>query len=214
MSVNLRSTRGPSTRPRQPVLRGEINRVYRQAILDAAEGVFSAHGFAAAKMADVARAAGLAAGTLYNYFDSKEEIVRALIERRGDELLARLEALAAGPGDVADVLMRVVRGSFEHFEAHRTLFAAFAELGAKADRGDCALRCYSRYVGVIESLLGRAAARGELARGAPVADVAVLLVAAIHGTLRAALLGSRKGSVEDRARLIVEVFMNGIRRPG
>lgn len=50
----------------------------RQRILDTARGMFGGRGFEETTTRDIAREAGLATGTLFNYFDSKEEIVVAL----------------------------------------------------------------------------------------------------------------------------------------
>src|SRR5437667_1658893 len=88
-----RPLRGPAG------LRGELTEVFRRAILDAAEQVFGSRGFAQARMTEIAERAGLAAGTLYNYFDSKEAIFRALLEQRGEELSALLDPIALGPAD-------------------------------------------------------------------------------------------------------------------
>lgn len=52
----------------------------RQQILDAALDVFTREGFASAKTAEIARAAGLAEGTIYNYFRSKRELFVAVIK--------------------------------------------------------------------------------------------------------------------------------------
>ena len=49
-------------------------------ILDAAEELFRSRGFDATTTRDIARAAGIAAGTLFNYFDSKEAIVARLAQ--------------------------------------------------------------------------------------------------------------------------------------
>lgn len=51
-------------------------------ILDAALEVFGAQGFAGARLEDIARAAGVSKGTLYLYFESKEEMFRAMIRAR------------------------------------------------------------------------------------------------------------------------------------
>lgn len=52
----------------------------RTRILEAAMQTFSARGFHAAKMTDIAKAAGLAKGTLYLYFKSKEALTTALVK--------------------------------------------------------------------------------------------------------------------------------------
>src|SRR5687768_552503 len=74
-------------------LRGAVATVIRGAILEAAETVFGERGFAGAKMVEVAERAGVAAGTLYNYYDSKESLFRALIEHRAEEFMGGLEAI-------------------------------------------------------------------------------------------------------------------------
>ncbi|MGI6567428.1 MAG: TetR/AcrR family transcriptional regulator [Limnochordia bacterium] len=57
----------------------------RRDILDAAEQVFTASGFTAAKMDEIAEAAGVAKGTLYLYFDSKQDLFVSLLEERISE---------------------------------------------------------------------------------------------------------------------------------
>jgi AcrR family transcriptional regulator len=57
----------------------ETRSATRKRILDASQQLFAAHGFEAATTRDIARAAGIAAGTLFNYFPTKEAVVRALV---------------------------------------------------------------------------------------------------------------------------------------
>ncbi|WP_348944033.1 TetR/AcrR family transcriptional regulator [Chitinibacter sp. FCG-7] len=52
----------------------------RQQIIDGARDVFMAKGFAAASMEQIAKAAGVSKGTLYNYFENKEMLYVALIQ--------------------------------------------------------------------------------------------------------------------------------------
>jgi len=61
----------------------------RSRILAAATNRFAAFGYRRTGMAEIARQAGVAAGTLYRYFDSKEEIFRAVIRDLHDGWLAR-----------------------------------------------------------------------------------------------------------------------------
>ena len=64
-------------------------------ILDAALTVFSARGFAAAKLDDVAKEAGVSKGTLYLYFESKEALFEAMaLELMRAPVLAQLETIA------------------------------------------------------------------------------------------------------------------------
>ncbi len=67
----------------------------RERILDAAERVFAQRGFFAAKVADIAREAGVADGTIYLYFKNKDDLLISLFESRMERVNARLAAAVA-----------------------------------------------------------------------------------------------------------------------
>src|SRR6185503_18746508 len=69
----------------------------REAILRAAIDVFAERGFFNAQVADVARAAGVAAGTVYLYFRGKDDLLVSIFDR------TMREAFAEGRAAVADV---------------------------------------------------------------------------------------------------------------
>src|ERR671935_3097071 len=73
----------------------------RDAILRAAIDVFAERGYFNAQVADVARAAGVAAGTVYLYFKSKDDLLVSIFERTMRECLARGRASAAATTDAA-----------------------------------------------------------------------------------------------------------------
>lgn len=66
--------------PTRQERRENIARMRKQQILDAALAVFSEKGFAMATTAEIAQAAGVAEGTIYNYFKSKRELFIAVIK--------------------------------------------------------------------------------------------------------------------------------------
>src|SRR5579859_1520846 len=63
----------------------------RERILDAAVRVFAKKGFHATRVSEVAKAAGVADGTIYLYFKSKDELLVSLFEDRVERLLAFLQ---------------------------------------------------------------------------------------------------------------------------
>src|SRR6516165_3675134 len=75
----------------------------RDAILDAALDEFSARGFAAARLDDVARRAGVAKGTIYLYFADKESLFQELIRSKMGPVVGTLESVFA-----ADLPLRAV----------------------------------------------------------------------------------------------------------
>lgn len=128
-------------------------------LLDAAEAEFGEVGFHEASVGSVAKRAGVAAGTFYVYFDSKEAIFEALVEhmgRRTRRFIAervagatdRLQAEKAGLAaflefcrEHADLYRIVMESQFVTPKAYRAYFESFAEgyrrnLKAAAAAGD------------------------------------------------------------------------------
>ncbi len=99
----------PSKRTRPP--RWQRRKEARPAeIVAAALEVFVERGFAAAKLADVARRAGVTKGTLYLYFDSKEALFKAVVRETIVPVIAQGEALARSfTGSARELLERLVR---------------------------------------------------------------------------------------------------------
>jgi AcrR family transcriptional regulator len=88
-------TDASSVRPRR---RTDAQAERREAILEAALDVFCEHGFAAARVEDVARRAGVAKGTIYLGFKDKEALFRELIRAKLGQYVLKLEAARPEPG--------------------------------------------------------------------------------------------------------------------
>src|SRR5215831_10922930 len=114
---------------RQPRRRDEARGLFRNAILDAAEEVFAVSGFHAARIQDVAKSARIAVGTVYNHFDSKDELLAALMEERATELLHCLEPDGADPADVEGRLARRIERLLAYVAAHRGFYALLLTFG-------------------------------------------------------------------------------------
>jgi AcrR family transcriptional regulator len=112
------------TLPRPATARGEAT---RQRLLDAAETEFGVHGFHAASIAGITRGAGVAQGTFYLYFPSKEDVLRELVRHMGHELRLALATATAGAPD----RLAVERLGFEAFARfsleHRNLYRIVME---------------------------------------------------------------------------------------
>jgi AcrR family transcriptional regulator len=67
----------------------------RSRLLEAGEEVFGRRGYHGASIADITHGAGVAQGTFYLYFDTKRDLMRAVVEERGHELRATLAHAAA-----------------------------------------------------------------------------------------------------------------------
>jgi AcrR family transcriptional regulator len=112
-----------------PSPREEAKLVYRRAILEAAEHELGVRGFHAARMQDIAARAGLAVGTLYNHFEQKEDILRALLDERSDELATELQPLVGDPEKFAPRLLVRLQRLLAFLERHRDFYALALENG-------------------------------------------------------------------------------------
>ena len=81
----------------------------RQQILDAAEACFRQRGFYAASMAEITKSFGMSAGNIYRFFDSKEAIILALIERDLEQILQKLSQSLKE----SEIVDRVIEGMQE-----------------------------------------------------------------------------------------------------
>ncbi|HLT36958.1 MAG TPA: TetR/AcrR family transcriptional regulator, partial [Enhygromyxa sp.] len=110
-------------------VREESRAVYRQAIIDAAIRIFGRTGFNATKIADVAAEAGVATGTLYNYFSSKEDIFLSILDDGRERLGAELE-LCTKIDEPLQRMRELIRVMFEFLEEHGALFTIYMQIGA------------------------------------------------------------------------------------
>jgi AcrR family transcriptional regulator len=103
--VNAAKRSGKSSPPAQPT---------RQAILDAAERLFSAHGIEGVAVRDLARELHLTPSSLYNHFPSKQALYSAVLER-GLRPIVAIVAEAWQPGKLR---AEQVRGTVDQMTAH------------------------------------------------------------------------------------------------
>jgi AcrR family transcriptional regulator len=105
----------------------EIVTAFRtQEILAAARKLLEQRGLEAMTMEEIAAAAGVAKGTLYLYFQSKDDLIQALITQVGENILKDMEAALAAPGAPPEKLIRMVSVLLEYLSRERLLFPIYA----------------------------------------------------------------------------------------
>ena len=103
----------PMTRVAQPQSKRERRKDARPAeIVSAALALFAERGFAETKLEDVAKAAGIAKGTVYLYFATKEDLFRAVVRQELLPNLERIEGAAATHTGSCGDLLRVLASVF------------------------------------------------------------------------------------------------------
>jgi AcrR family transcriptional regulator len=87
----------PLTLHKPPGLRSRQKQEREQCIIKAAERLFARKGYAEVAMEDIAGRAGLAVGTIYNYFPSKSALLLAIVRRETESMLARGRKILEDP---------------------------------------------------------------------------------------------------------------------
>ncbi|MBZ2193085.1 TetR/AcrR family transcriptional regulator [Pseudoalteromonas arctica] len=77
----------------------------REQILTAAAECFRRKGYHGAGMAEISKTAGMSAGHIYNYFESKEAIIESIIEKDMEEMFSIFQKFEDHPGDVLAALL-------------------------------------------------------------------------------------------------------------
>jgi len=95
--------------------------VRREQLLDAAAAVMVEKGFASMTVADVAERAGVAKGTVYLYFDTKEDLVTGLQARYASALVNLASALNEGKGSETARLGSFLRATVDFHVSEREL---------------------------------------------------------------------------------------------
>jgi TetR/AcrR family transcriptional regulator, acrAB operon repressor len=80
----------------------------RELILDTALGEFGESGYAGARLADIAQAAGITRGAIYHHFEGKEHLYRALVEERSAGINALAEGILEAGDDPLQTLRRLL----------------------------------------------------------------------------------------------------------
>lgn len=103
----------------------EVQGDKHKAILDAAFALFGSQGFYDTKISEIAELAGIAKGTVYLYFKSKEKLFSAVSERDFNNFLSRLNSGLEACGNLKEQLQFIAKHHLEYYyerKDHTKLF--------------------------------------------------------------------------------------------
>jgi TetR/AcrR family fatty acid metabolism transcriptional regulator len=187
-----------------------------QQIIDAAIRVFARSGYYNSRVSDIAREAGIASGTIYLYFRTKEEILVTLFREKMAEFVAYLRREIAGEPDPAERIRRLVRLHFTVLEQHPALAEVVqVELrqGHKFFRGASAHEV-SAYFELIGAVLEEGVAAGRFHPDLPVKVATKMLFGAMDQMATSWVLGKRGYRLADTADAVATIFLEGVTRHG
>lgn len=184
----------------------------RQLILDAATHVFAERGFFAAQVADIARRAGIASGTVYLYFRSKDDLLISLFDRTMQDAIRDGREALASVINPADRLRRIAHMHLERLGRDRDLAVVFqVELrqSTKFMARLSATRLRS-YLGIIRDTIAEGQAQGVFRANVPATLGAKMFFGALDEMATNWILSDRKYALLDDAEGVVDVFLYGV----
>jgi len=198
----------PRDLPKKGSRRGRRRKEERpQEILDAAFEEFAAHGYAAARLEDVARRGGIAKGTIYLYFKHKEGLFRAVVRSLIYPALGTLAKLVgSSSGSAEELLRKLLSGHYalvvRNKKARAILRLLIAESGKFPQLSDIFYReIIAPGVSTLRRILEKGVASGEF-RKARIKDFPQILIApGVLATFWMLIHG-------ERHRLNLDAFMS------
>ena len=185
----------------------------REAILQAAIDIFAERGFFGAQVADIARVAGVAAGTVYLYFRSKDDLLISVFERTMRDGLVEGRAAVADIHDPCERLRRVARLHLARLGRNRSLAVVFqVELRQSTkfmQRFSATL--LRDYLGLLRAAIVDGQAEGVFRADLNPTTTAKALFGALDEMATNWILSRRRYSLESEADVVVDLFLNGAR---
>jgi TetR/AcrR family fatty acid metabolism transcriptional regulator len=205
----------PTRRTRQPPPPRPERGEKRDALLRAAIETFAARGYFNAQVADVARTAGVAAGTVYLYFRSKDDLLVSIFERVMSEAIADGRAALAGIADPVERLRRIAHLHLDRLSRDRDLAVVFqVELRQTTKFMERFSHTLLRdYLGILRDVIADGQAAGVIRPGINATLAAKMLFGSLDEMATNWMLSHRRTSLDGVADAVVDVFVHGIGMP-
>ncbi len=185
-----------------------------QEILAAARRLMEQEGVDALTMDEIAQAARVAKGTIYLYFQSKDELIQALLSQVGEAMALELESILAKPDSPREKLQQVASLLLNYVEQESVLFPVYLRelVRSKSSREATSMplqKLEERIVALITSLFDEGIAQRQFIPADP-----RLLTFLLKGLGRAVgyyqMTGNRKDAIQDALPVVLKLLFSGI----
>src|SRR6266498_4378321 len=196
--------------PRKSSRNGSADK--RATILRAATRVFARNGYFNSKVADIARAADVADGTVYLYFKSKEEILHSIFDQNMAEAIASGRELIAKVSDPKEKLRRIALLHLERLGADRDLAIVFqVELrGSTKFMEEFSAAGFAEYLSLIRSTIEEGQQAGVFRPALNAKVMAKILFGALDEMATNWILSKRRYKLAPMADQVLDIFLNGV----
>jgi TetR/AcrR family fatty acid metabolism transcriptional regulator len=182
------------------------------AILRAAIKVFARSGFFNSKVADVAKAAGVADGTVYLYFKNKDDILVSIFNNFTEAALNQGRARIAEIDDPVEKLKRIVHGHLNLYGRDRDLAIVFqVELRSSTKfMEQFSATKVTDYLDMIRVIIEEGQTRGVFRKDINTKIAAKVLFGALDEMVTNWVLSRKRYSLVSTAEPVIDIFLNGI----
>jgi TetR/AcrR family transcriptional regulator, fatty acid metabolism regulator protein len=182
----------------------------KQSICEAAMRVVARKGMKDVTVQDIADEAGVAKGTIYIYFDSRDEILSRTMENATASLVNKLGLACQECRGFRETLERRVRTQIKHFDDNRDFFRLY--LAMAEPFGERRLKqhpTYQTYLGQLQKLVTEAIARGEI-RTANVERLSIAISSVIRDIILHRMIEREPPPLDQDVQFAVDFVMRGI----
>jgi TetR/AcrR family fatty acid metabolism transcriptional regulator len=184
----------------------------RRTILESAVRVFAEHGFFAARIRDIAAGADVAEGTIYLYFDGKDDLLLTAFREKVNEFCASVRDVLPSELSFEQRLARFIRLQFESIEADPALATVLLLESRQSSKfyGGAVRDVLKLYAQAIDELLGSGGAENALREGVAIPLARRMLIGLLEEIELEWLLGDRSRPLVPLADRVADTFYRGL----
>ena len=184
----------------------------RTSILRAATRVFARNGYFNSKVADIARAADVADGTVYLYFKSKEEILHSIFDQNIADAIDAARRLIENTSDPREKLRQIASLHLERLGADRDLAIVFqVELrGSTKFMREFSAAGFGEYLALLREIFEEGQVAGVFRKELHAKAAAKILFGALDEMATNWIISKRSYKLAPMADVVMDVFLNGV----
>ena len=191
----------------------------QEMIIDAALEVFREKGYANARMADIARRAGVSYGLVYHYFGSKEVLFDLIVESWWNDLYSMMEREKASDIVFRDKLVGIIEFFLETYIHKPNLISIFVSEVCRSSvyHTEAGLARFLKFFSLCEEIMLEGQNKGVLKKDIPPHLLTYIFYGAIEIFISVMVLGREpltKKRQERAVSAIMKVFMDGAKADG
>jgi len=188
----------------------------RTEILNAATRLFARQGYHGTTMSEIAKEAEFSTGSLYNFFENKEELYFTLLKEKIESLEVKVEDIYGEDGDVEERLRNFITRILDYFHDEQDFFRIFAEqrqsfkTSAKGEFSDMVHEKYEKYLGNMVKLMDEGIKQGMFKPMNPV-ELALIFLGIINTFLFVFVNIEDGQDIRQKSGAILDIFFDGTR---